>query len=188
MNWKQTVAAVIGSGFLIAAGAACGGKSAPAPKTASASGRASRIAKNDARLLFKMLVTIEALEADTGSSDTWKAAVAELPDSRVVALLNRTLGGDRFTAYDVEAGTKVYRARFLDAVSGDPTVEIVWSIDRKNYPVSIGAPEGYREAKVTDYLDRETKTLTAWNDGVIELVVTPDPVVIVWSKAVKASH
>jgi len=200
VNVPKSLAATL---FLFAASAAaplagCSPKAGLSPAGQSPAGQPkagrpartslSQSARNDAKLLFKMLVTLEALEPVTGGSMTWKAAVNEMPDSKTVGLLDRTLGGGRFTSYDVEAGTKVYRARFAEAATGDPAVEILWSIDSRNYPVSIGAPEGYREARVTDYLDRGTKTLTGWNDGVIDLVVTPDPVVIVWDKAVKAPH
>ncbi|MCW5828327.1 MAG: hypothetical protein KIT79_03325 [Deltaproteobacteria bacterium] len=137
--------------------------------------------RDDAARLFRMLVTIEVLEPVTGSSQVWKAAVRQSPDSRTVGLLERTLGGGRFTAYDVEAGPKVYRARFAGLESGDPTVEILWTQDGKNYPVRIGAPEGYGSVSQTDYLDTKTRQLVPGPEGSVDIVVTPEPVILRWT-------
>lgn len=176
-QWKYLAVALLLSAVLQGC---AGGKQKPAPRPASTLGRV------EAEQLFRMLVTLEALEQVTGTSEVWKRAVTELPDSRTVSLLERSLGGGRFTAFDVEAGARVYRARFAEIETGDPVVEILWSVDGKNYPVGIGAPEGYREATVTDCFDRETRQLTGWNDGTIEFVITSMPVMIRWSKGVKA--
>jgi len=142
----------------------------------------------DQRRLFKLMLTVEALEPVTGESDIWKAAVSDMPGSPAVKLLEAKLGGRRFSAYDVEAGTKIYRARFAAIDTGDPVVEVLWTIDGRNYPVRIGAPEGYREAAVTGFPGGQAKTLTGWTDGVIDLVVTSDPVIVEWGRGVKAGH
>ncbi len=142
----------------------------------------------DQRRLFKLMLTVEALEPVTGESEIWRAAVQDMPAAPAVKLLEAKLGGRRFSAYDVEAGTKVYRARFAAIDTGDPAVEVLWSIDGKNYPVRIGAPEGYREAVVTPFPAGQAKTLTGWNDGAIDLTVTADPVIVEWGRGVKAGH